>query len=84
MYILRCKDNSLYTGITNDIDKRLSAHRAGRASRYTRSRGVVRFEYIEQKRTKGYALKREAAIKKLSRAEKLTLIKEVGDSRKVR
>lgn len=84
VYILRCKDRSLYTGITNDIERRLAAHKAGTASRYTRSRGALKFEYIEPKRTKGYALKREAAIKKLTRPEKLALIKKVGDSRKVR
>lgn len=84
VYILRCRDKSLYTGITNNIEKRLTAHKAGTASRYTRSRGAMKFEYIERKRTKGHALKREAVIKKLSRAQKLTLIRKVGDSRKVR
>lgn len=74
VYILRCADESLYTGITNDIDRRLAAHKAGTASKYTRSRGVVRFEYVESKRTKGAALKREAAIKNLTRTQKLSLI----------
>ena len=83
VYLLRCADTSLYTGITNDLDRRLRAHKAGTASRYTRSRGALRFEYIERKRTKGNALKREAMIKKLSRAEKLALIRsaKVGKSR---
>jgi putative endonuclease len=84
VYILRCADRSLYTGITNDVAKRLAAHKAGTASRYTRSRGALRFEYIERKLTKGNALKREAEIKKYSRAHKLALIRKVGDSRKVR
>lgn len=83
VYLLRCADTSLYTGITNDLERRLAAHKAGTASRYTRSRGALRFEYIEKKRTKGNALKREAAIKRLTRVEKLALIREqkVGKSR---
>ncbi len=80
VYILRCKDGSLYTGITNDIDKRLAAHKAGTASKYTRSRGVKKFEYIERKRTKGNALRREAEIKKLARIEKLVLIRKLANS----
>ncbi|MBP9757407.1 MAG: GIY-YIG nuclease family protein [Candidatus Pacebacteria bacterium] len=83
VYLLRCSDTSLYTGITNDLDRRLAAHKAGTASRYTRSRGALRFEYIERKRTKGNALKREAAIKKLSRSDKLALIRTVRSSGKV-
>jgi predicted GIY-YIG superfamily endonuclease len=84
VYIFRCADESLYTGITNDIDRRLASHKAGTASKYTRSRGAVRFEYIEGKRTKGAALKREAAIKNLTRAQKLSLITQVGKKAKVR
>ena len=74
VYLLRCADDSLYTGITNDVQRRLSAHISGSASKYTRSRGALAFEYIERKRTRGDALKREAAIKKLTRTEKLALI----------
>lgn len=74
VYVLRCKDTSLYTGITNDLDKRLTAHKTGKASSYTRSRGALEYVYIERKRTKGHALKREAAIKKLTRNEKLKLV----------
>ncbi len=84
VYILRCADKTLYTGITNDVDRRLAAHKAGTASKYTRSRGALKFEYFEAKRTKGQALKREAKIKKLSRIQKLALIKNLGDSAKVR
>ncbi len=84
VYLLRCGDNSLYTGITNDIAKRLAAHQAGTASKYTRSRGALRMEHIERKRTRGHALRREAEIKKLTRAQKLTLIETVGKTRKVR
>lgn len=74
VYLLRCSDGSLYTGITNDLPKRLKAQSAGKASRYTRSRLPVKLAYSEQKQTKSAALKREAAIKKLRRAEKERLI----------
>lgn len=75
VYLIRCKDDSLYTGITTDVARRFLQHQAGKASRYTRSRGVVRVEYTEQKRTRGSALKREAEIKKWTREEKLAFIK---------
>jgi putative endonuclease len=70
VYILRCHDGSLYTGITNDLPKRLTAHAAGRALKYTRSRLPVRLAYSESQRSKSAALEREAAIKRLRRAEK--------------
>ncbi len=73
VYILRCGDGSLYTGVTNDLDKRIAAHRAGTGARYTRGRGPLTVLYTEAKRNKSYALKREAAIKSLSRGEKLAL-----------
>ena len=72
--MLRCSDSSLYTGITNDLPKRLKAHDAGKASRYTRSRLPVRLAYQERQPTKSKALKREAAIKRLRRAEKDRLV----------
>ncbi len=84
VYMLRCRDRSLYTGITTDITKRLAAHKAGTASKYTRSRGALRMEYIESGHVRGAALRREAEIKKMSRLQKLELIRTVGDSRKVR
>jgi putative endonuclease len=74
VYVLRCRDSSLYTGITNDLPKRLKAHAAGKASRYTRSRLPVRLAYSEPQRSKSAALKREAAIKKLSRRQKDALL----------
>ncbi len=74
VYLLRCRDGSLYTGITNDLPKRLKAHAAGRASKYTRSRLPVRLAYQEAQRSKSAALKREAAIKRLRRAEKDRLL----------
>ena len=74
VYLLRCGDGSLYTGITNDLDKRLKAHAAGKASRYTRSRLPVTLVYCERQPDKSRALRREAAIKKLRRAEKERLV----------
>ena len=74
VYLLRCSDDSLYTGITNDLPKRLKAHAAGRASKYTRSRLPVHLAYSEPQRSKSAALKREAAIKQLRRAEKDRLL----------
>ena len=73
VYLLRCRDGSLYTGITNDLDRRLALHRAGRASAYTRSRLPLSLAYREALPHRGAALKREAAIRRLSRAEKLAL-----------
>jgi putative endonuclease len=74
VYLLRCRDGSLYCGITNDLPKRLKAHAAGQASRYTRSRLPVRLVYQEWQPTKSSALKREAAIKKIPRRQKLALV----------
>ena len=74
VYLLRCRDGSLYTGITNDLLKRLKAHAAGKAIRYTRSRLPVELAYQEPQPTKSRALKRELAIKGLRRAEKDRLV----------
>ncbi len=75
VYVLRCADGTLYTGITNDLDRRLRAHASGRASRYTRSRLPVRVVYTEKARGRGAALRRELAIKGMSRVEKLALLR---------
>ena len=75
VYILKCKDGSYYTGITNDLAKRLKAHTAGTASKYTRSRLPVKVVRREILPTKGRALSRELEIKKLSRVQKTILIK---------
>ena len=80
VYILRCADGSLYTGITNDLNRRLEQHNAGTASRYTRSRLPVTPVYHEESTTRGMALKRELAIKSLSREAKETLIQSVKPS----
>ena len=74
VYIVRCADGSLYTGITNDLDRRLVQHNAGTASRYTRSRLPVTLEYEEEQPNKSTALKRELEIKALSRTAKEALI----------
>ncbi len=74
VYILECSDNSLYTGITNDMERRLEEHRTGRGAKYTKHRRPLRVRYSENQGTKSAALKREAAIKSLDRVEKLALI----------
>jgi putative endonuclease len=76
VYILECADKTLYTGITNDLEKRLKSHNTSKTgAKYTRSRRPVTLKYQESCATKGLALKREATLKKLNREEKLELIK---------
>lgn len=74
VYILECSDTSLYTGITNDLERRLEEHRTGRGAKYTKYRSPSRLRYTEYRSTKSAALTREAAIKALARSEKLALI----------
>jgi len=74
IYILRCADRSLYTGITTNLDHRLQAHNLGKASKYTRCRLPVKFIWTEAGYTESSAKKREASIKKLTKQEKLNLI----------
>jgi putative endonuclease len=74
VYMLRCRDGSLYTGATNDLARRLAAHASGRGSRYTRSRLPVELAWSAPARGRGAALRREAALKRLSRAQKLELV----------
>lgn len=74
LYILRCKDGSLYTGITTDVAKRLEAHRSGKGAKYTRGRGPLELLYREECGTHSQALKREYAVKNLTRQEKEQLI----------
>ena len=78
VYLLRCADGSLYTGITNDVPRRLGQHNAGTASRYTRSRLPVVLVYQEAQASRSLALKRELAIKGLSRREKESLVRAEG------
>ena len=76
VYILRCGDGTLYTGCTNDLPRRLEAHQRGRGAKYTRSRPPVELVYREEVPDKSAALRREIAVKGLSRREKLALIAE--------
>lgn len=75
VYLLRCADDSLYTGITKDVSRRCEQHNAGNASRYTRSRRPIRLVYQEAHAGRSEALKREAVIKALLRQEKESLIR---------
>ena len=76
LYILRCKDNTLYTGITTDVEKRLEAHRSGKGAKYTRGRAPLELVYRETCGSHGDALKREFAVKRLSREQKTELIEK--------
>lgn len=73
-YIVKCSDNTLYTGWTNDLEKRLKAHNEGRGAKYTKSRTPVVLVYYEEFPDKASAMRREYEIKKLSRREKEMLI----------
>ena len=74
VYILRCGDGTLYTGVTNNLPRRLAAHRAGKGAKYTRGRGPLVLAYQERVPDRSAALRREREIKDLSRAEKEALI----------
>ncbi|OGN28184.1 MAG: hypothetical protein A3A33_02405 [Candidatus Yanofskybacteria bacterium RIFCSPLOWO2_01_FULL_49_25] len=74
LYILLCKDSSLYTGITTDLKRRFKEHKSGKGSRYARSRGAKKIVYTERFKTRSAALKREFKIKKMDREQKLALI----------
>lgn len=76
VYVVECRDGSLYTGIARDVSARLEKHNAGQGARYTRGRGPVRLVHVERKRSQGAALRREAAIKALPRKAKLELVGE--------
>jgi predicted GIY-YIG superfamily endonuclease len=78
VYILRCADGTLYTGTTNDVERRAAVHNAGRGAKYTKPRLPVTVVYREETADKGAALRRELEIKRLSRAEKLALIAKSG------
>lgn len=74
VYIVECADQTLYTGWTTDVERRLKAHNAGRGARYTQQRGPVRLVYVEEVADHSAALKRELQIKRMSRTAKLQLI----------
>jgi predicted GIY-YIG superfamily endonuclease len=71
VYVVRCRDGSLYTGVSVDVEARVAAHNAGHGARYTRSRTPVTLVYVERKRNRSTAQSREAAIKALPRTAKL-------------
>ncbi len=75
VYILKCKDGTLYTGITTDLQRRFKEHLSGKGGAYTKSKKVISILYSEERLDRSSALKRELAIKRLSRDEKLSLIK---------
>ena len=83
VYLLRCADGTLYTGFTNDLARRLAAHNAGRGAKYTRGRRPVELVYWESFSNKSSALRREYAIKRLPRGQKLTLIQSSVPSRQI-
>jgi len=74
-YLLECADGSLYAGISNDLPRRLGQHARGVASKYTRARLPVTLRYVERKRDRGAALRREAEVKQLPRSAKLALVR---------
>jgi len=74
VYIIHCADDTLYTGITNDLPKRVAAHESGVGAKYTRGRGPFRVVYTEACADRSSASQREAAIKRMSRAQKMTLL----------
>lgn len=81
VYILKCCDGTLYTGIAVDVQKRLAVHNSGKGAKYTRSRLPVRLVYQETQPDKSAALKREIQIKKFSRAQKLQIIAQQTDEK---
>ena len=76
LYILRCADGTLYTGIAVDAEKRLAMHRSGRGAKYTKGRGPLELVYLEECGSHSDALRRELAVKKLTRAQKEALLQK--------
>ncbi|MCC3860306.1 GIY-YIG nuclease family protein [Pseudemcibacter aquimaris] len=76
LYILKCNDDTFYTGITNNLEKRISDHESGIGAKYTRGRGPFEIAYTEKHANRNDASKREYEIKKLNRSDKETLIKQ--------
>ena len=76
LYILRCADGTLYTGITTDVERRLEAHRSGKGAKYTRGRSPLELAYREECGSHSDALKRELLVKKMSREQKEQLIRQ--------
>lgn len=80
VYMLRCADDTLYTGITDDVQRRLEAHESGKGAKYTRGRGPLTLVYQEKCEDHSTALRREHAIKRLTRAEKCKLIEKNSEA----
>ena len=78
VYIIKCKDNSLYTGWTNNLERRFKAHTDGKGAKYTRGRGPLELVYFEEFEDKIEAMKREYEIKKMSKKNKLEMIKKIN------
>jgi putative endonuclease len=78
VYVVRCRDGTLYTGISRDVDARVAKHNLGKGARYTRGRAPVALVHQERKRSQAAALRREAAIKALPRERKLALVEGAG------
>lgn len=84
VYMLRCGDDSLYTGIATDVEKRLQQHRSGKGAKYTRGRGPLKLRYLEHCGDHSAALKLEYRMKQRTRGEKLALIREKGISEDIK
>jgi len=80
VYILRCADDTLYCGWTTNLEKRLASHNSGHGAKYTRSRGPVSLAYVEEYEDRHDALSREWHIKRLSREEKMRLVKKYEEA----
>lgn len=80
VYLLRCGDGTFYAGITTNLKRRLVEHRSGQGSRYVRSRGVDKIAYSERCSSRAGALKRESAIRRLSRRQKFILVRKNNDN----
>ncbi len=78
LYILECGDGTLYTGITDNLQRRLAAHREGKGAKYTRGRAPLTLRYLEECGSHSLALKREIEIKRLTRLQKLALCRTGG------
>lgn len=78
LYMLRCRDGSLYTGITTDVERRLEAHRSGKGAKYTRGRGPLTLVYQERCGDHSRALRRELEIKALTAAEKNQMVQQMS------
>lgn len=80
IYILKCKDNTLYTGITNKLEQRLNQHQNGTGAKYTRGRGPFTLLYLDQKENRSLASIEEARIKKLTKPQKMQLIQSADQT----